>query len=82
MSFPISKTRQDALQKAQDYFRIANLHPSSQEFRAKCMSDYGFYDGTEQWSAVDLQKLQQRLQSPITVNICKGYIDNLSGVEI
>lgn len=82
MSFPISKTRQDALQKAQDYFRIANLHPSSQEFRTKCMSDYGFYDGTEQWSTVDLQKLQQRLQSPITVNICKGYIDNLSGVEI
>lgn len=82
MSFPLSKTRQDALQKAQQYFQTANLHPSSQEFRAKCMSDYGFYDGTDQWDANDLNTLKDRGQLPITVNICKGFIDNLSGVEI
>ena len=82
MSFPLSKTRQEALQKAQQYFQTANLHPSSQTFRAKCISDYGFYDGTDQWDANDLNTLKERGQLPITVNICKGFIDNLSGVEI
>lgn len=78
----LSKTRQDALDLAQKYFRIGNLHQSSQEFRAKCINDYGFYDGTGQWEESDLQTLKDRGQLPITVNICKGFIDNLSGVEI
>lgn len=82
MSLPLSKTRQDALQKAQEYFQAGNMHPSTQEFRSKCISDYGFYDGTGQWDAVDLNTLRERGQLPITVNICKGFIDNLSGVEI
>ncbi len=74
--------RQKALETAQEYFRAANLHPSSHEFRLKCLHDYGFYDGTGQWENLDLQSLQERGQLPITVNICKGFIDNLSGVEI
>lgn len=81
MPSPLSVTKQNALQKAQDYFRIANLHPSSMEFRTKCMDDYSFYDGTGQWMARDLQTLAEREQLPITVNICKGFIDALSGVE-
>lgn len=82
MALPLSKTRQDALLKAQEYFQTANLHPSAQEFRSKCISDYGFYDGTDQWMPTDLNTLKERGQLPITVNICKGFIDNLSGVEI
>ena len=78
---PLSATKQKALQTAQDYFRTANLHPSSMEFRTKCMDDYTFYDGTGQWTARDLQTLKEREQLPITVNICKGFIDALSGVE-
>ena len=82
MAYPLSASRQKALTTAQDYFRAANLHPSAVEFRNKCIHDYGFYDGTGQWQQLDLQKLQERNQLPITVNICKGFIDNLSGVEI
>jgi len=78
---PLSATKQKALQTAQDYFRTANLHPSSMEFRTKCMDDYTFYDGTGQWTVRDLQTLKEREQLPITVNICKGFIDALSGVE-
>ena len=79
---PLSQTRQKALDTAQEYFRLANLHQSTNEFRLKCINDYGFYDGTEQWQPKDLEKLNAREQLPITVNICKGFIDNLSGVEI
>jgi len=46
------------------------------------MEDQVFYDGTGQWTARDLQVLAMREQLPITVNICKGYVDALSGVEI
>jgi len=78
----LSATKQAALQKAQECFRAANLHSSSQEFRLKCIEDQAFYDGTGQWTARDLQTLAMREQLPITVNICKGYVDALSGVEI
>jgi len=78
----LSPTKQNALQKAQECFRSSNLHPSSQEFRLKCIDDQNFYDGTGQWTARDLQTLAMREQLPITVNICKGYVDALSGVEI
>ena len=82
MAYPLSASRQKALTTAQEYFRVANLHPSSVEFRTKCINDYGFYDGSDQWAGKDLSKLFDREQLPITVNICKGFIDNLSGVEI
>jgi hypothetical protein len=76
------KAHQEALKKAQDCFSKANFHPSQQEFREKIFNDYGFYDGTNQWDLKDLLKLQEREQRPITVNFCKGFVDNLSGVEI
>ena len=82
MTYPLSESRQKALDKAQEFFRVANLHPSSVGFREKCISDYGFYDGTGQWEGSDLEALRERGQLPITVNICKGFIDSLSGVEI
>jgi len=82
LAYPLSESRQKALNTAQEFFRIANLHPSMVAFREKCISDYGFYDGTGQWEALDLRILRERGQLPITVNICKGFIDNLSGVEI
>ena len=82
MAASLSPTRQQALRTAQELFQVANAHPSTREFRQKCLHDYGFYDGTGQWEARDLYTLQERGQLPITVNICKGFIDNLSGVEI
>ena len=65
----LSPIRQKALDKAQEFFRVANLHSSTQEFRKKCINDYGFYDGTEQWYEQDLNTLKERGQLPITVNI-------------
>ena len=82
MASSLSPTRQQALRTAQELFQVAHAHPSTREFRQKCLHDYGFYDGTGQWEARDLYTLQERGQLPITVNICKGFIDNLSGVEI
>jgi hypothetical protein len=78
----LSATKQEALRKAQECFRAANLHPSTTAFRLKCIDDQNFYDGTGQWTARDLHILAMREQLPITVNICKGYVDALSGVEI
>ncbi|MCE3231156.1 MAG: hypothetical protein K0R52_1084 [Alphaproteobacteria bacterium] len=78
----LSATKQEALRKAQECFRAANFHPSTTAFRLKCINDQNFYDGTGQWTARDLHILAMREQLPITVNICKGYVDALSGVEI
>ena len=78
----MSQTRIEALAKAQAYFRLGNLHMGQQEFRKKIFDDFGFYDGTTQWDVNDLAALNERNQRPITVNICKGFVDNLSGVEI
>ena len=74
MAYPLSASRQKALTTAQEFFRVANLHPSVVAFREKCINDYGFYDGTGQWEAHDLRILQERGQLPITVNICKGFM--------
>jgi hypothetical protein len=78
----LSATKQEALRRAQVCFRAANLHPSTTAFRLKCLDDQAFYDGTGQWTARDLHTLAMLVQLPITVNICEGYVDALSGVEI
>jgi len=83
MSYSLSSSRQDALNKAQECFRVGNLHVSSQAFRETCREDFAFYEGgTGQWLADDLLVLKERGQLPITVNIIQGLIDALSGVEI
>lgn len=75
--------RQEVLTRAQEIFRVANLHSSNQQFRSQIREDFGFYEGgVGQWLASDLGVLQERGQEPITVNLLQSLIDNLSGVEI
>jgi len=81
MNSMLSPSKQNALQTARDYFRTANLHPSTLEWRRICRENQGYYDGSGQWSARDLSILDTRGQSPITVNIIQGFIDSLCGVE-
>jgi hypothetical protein len=77
----LSLSKQTALQTAREYFRTANLHPSTIEWRRLCRYNQGYYDGSGQWSADDLAVLEERGQRPITVNIIQGFIDALCGVE-
>lgn len=78
----LSEIRQKALDKAKMYFKEASNHLSTQEFRLNTIENQGFYDGTGQWHSDDLVKLIERKQRPMTINVCKGFIDNLSGVEV
>ena len=77
----LSPSKQNDLQTARDYFRIANLHPSTLEWRRLCRYNQGYYDGSGQWSDPDRNLLEARGQEPITVNIIQGFIDALCGVE-
>lgn len=77
----LSPSKQAALKTARAYFRTANLHPSTLEWRRLCRYNQGYYDGSGQWSPADLEVLEGRGQVPITVNIIQGFIDALCGVE-
>ena len=78
----LSKSKQDALDKAQNYWQRANLHPSILEWRPEAINSFGFYDGSGQWLPNDVRIVESRGQKPLTVNIIQGRIDSLSGVEI
>ena len=81
MSLSLSPSKQKALETAREYFWLANLHPSTMEWRRLCRTNQGYYDGSGQWNAEDLKVLKDRGQDPITVNIIQGFIDALCGVE-
>lgn len=82
--YSLSETKQKALETAQQYFRKANLHSSTIEWRKNCQENQAFFDGVNngQWTPESLAVLAERGQLPITVNIVKGFINNLCGVEI
>lgn len=75
--------RDEALKLAQNCFRKAITHSITQQFRIKCNEDFNFYNGgLGQWREADLAALNKKGQSPHTLNVCKSFVDNLSGVEI
>lgn len=80
----LSASKQNALEMAKQYFRKANLHSSTIQWRLECQENHAFYDAGKngQWTAESLAILKERGQLPITVNITQGFIDALSGVEI
>jgi len=70
----LSPSRMDALNRAQEIFRVANLHMSSQLFRASIREDFGFYQGgVGQWLSEDLDILKERGQVPLTVRFCEDF---------
>jgi hypothetical protein len=80
--YELSGPRQKALDKAQAYWKRANLHPSNMRWRTEAIEAFGFYDGSGQWSGKDLVTLNEEGRYPLTVNIIQRPIDALSGVEI
>ena len=78
----LSSAKQAALDKAQNYWQRANLHPSILQWRPEAIDAFGFYDGSGQWLDSDIKTVEARGQKPLTVNIIQGRIDSLSGVEI
>lgn len=80
--YSLSRPRQEALDKAQAYWKRANLHPSNMQWRTEAIEAFGFYDGSGQWSEKDLLTLNEDGRHPLTVNIIQRPIDALSGVEI
>lgn len=78
----LSKKQQKALDQAKEYFDYARKHPSLEAYREKVQEDFGFYDGTGQWSQHVLNQLAARGQSPITVNKIKNLVNYMSGMEI
>jgi hypothetical protein len=79
---PLSEPRRKALEIAQNYFRRANLHPSYLEWRSEAIENFGFYDGSGQWSETEIARVRALNQVPLTVNVIQGRVDSLSGVEI
>lgn len=78
----LSTSRQKILDISQSYWRRANLHPANMMWRTEAIKMFGLYDGSEQWDPVDKQKVLDKGQVPLTINLIQGRIDSLSGVEI
>lgn len=72
----------DDLEKARNIWTRATTHPSGVAWRSSCIEYYRFYDGSGQWLDEDINKLAQRGQRPLVMNIVQSLIDSLSGVEI
>ena len=77
-----NKKKAQALDKAKNFFEYANGHPMINLFRAKAIEDFGFQDGTRQWSKEAAETLKKRGQAIITVNKIKNLVNYMSGVEI
>jgi len=90
MSYSLSSSRQEIVEKAKNYCRLGYLHPSTLQWRHECRENQAFYNAKDiynigdmgQWTKESLQALQARGQLPITVNVTQSFIDSISGVEI
>jgi hypothetical protein len=80
--YQLSESRYKALQRAQNFWKRGDTHPSMQEWRKEAIEAFGFYDGSGQWRSQDLAVLRSRDQFAMTINLIQGKIDSLSGAEI
>jgi len=80
--YPLSGSKQEALDLMQHYFRQGNFHPSYMEGRKRIIRDNAIYDGSGQWRQEDIDALAEVGQLPFTVNVTQGFIDAISGIEL
>lgn len=80
--YPLSVSKQEALDLMQQYFRQGNFHPSYMESRKRIIRDNAIYDGSGQWRQEDIDALAEVGQLPFTVNVTQGFIDAISGIEL
>src|SRR5690242_276393 len=78
----LSDYKQKAFETAYAYWQRANTHLSTFRWRQEAILSFGFYDGSGQWDDASRERLKEREQHPMMINIVQGKIDSLSGVEI
>ena len=70
----ISGKIQEYLNKAQNYWQRANLHPSILQWRPEAIDAFGFYDGSGQWLDSDIKTVEARGQKPLI--LCRVWRSN------
>ena len=78
----LSETREKALVEARQFFQYAAVHLLFTTWRKKCISDFNFYDGIEQYPPEFLRKLKAMGMDPLVINKVKALINQSSGIEI
>lgn len=91
----LSRKQQQILDKAREFFLYGDRHPGNLDFRDKIKRDFAYYYGndTAEWSYGNqsgrgqwLQKhwdtVEDRKQTPITVNLIKRKINALVSSEV
>lgn len=78
----LSNVHQEELERAQNYFKRGNLHPSYMAWRDRYILNQSMYDGSGQWREEDIVELAKIGQLPLTVNLVKGFINTISGIEM
>ena len=76
------EVRQKALEKAQFMVRAATCNPLAIANRERIIYCGAFYDGSGQWNPEEKRDAHLLKRELVTFNLCQGFIDNLSGVEI
>lgn len=74
--------KEKALERARQIFQYLNKHICITQWRDVAFENYGFYDGSGQWSKEDMDNLRERKQPVITINKIKSRVDRLVGMEI
>ncbi len=78
----LSETREKALIEARQFFQYAAVHVLFTSWRKKCIADFDFYDGIEQYPPEFLRKLKSMGIDPLVINKVKALINQASGIEI
>ncbi|MBI1362705.1 MAG: hypothetical protein GC134_01870 [Proteobacteria bacterium] len=71
----------DILKRVKGYFEEAVQAPAYRTWLADAKKAWAFYDG-EQWTADEVQKLEEYGQAPIVINKIAPKVDNVAGTEI
>lgn len=77
----LSKSKQNDMDIAQNYWKRGNTHASSIEFRENAIVDFDMHDG-RQWLGSDIEKLKARGQRPLQANIIESTINSMLGAQI
>ena len=68
------------VERVQRHYKEAQQHTKT--WRSDAREDYGFVDGSMQWSENDAQVLRDQLRPVLTFNRCGPVIDVVTGQEI
>ena len=78
----MKQTHSDILEKARRYYESATANQMYYTWKNNCIEDFGFYDGTGQWTESERKILEARNQPVVTNNKIKAPINSLAGIEV